>query len=77
MPHALLALALWLSLLLSPAVPSPAYAADPLASSGQWGSVIDWGIFGKHMALLPNGNVLLAGSYSSTASADLSAELYY
>jgi hypothetical protein len=57
MPHALLALAFWLSLLL-PTAASPAYAADPLAATGQWGAVINWGIFGKHMALLTNGNVL-------------------
>ncbi|MEO7909508.1 MAG: carboxypeptidase regulatory-like domain-containing protein [Roseiflexaceae bacterium] len=59
MPHVLLALVLWLSLLLPHAnTPAPAYAADPLSTSGQWGSVIDWQIFGKHMAVLPNGNVL-------------------
>src|SRR5690349_12935380 len=60
MASLLLALPLWLSLFIPPlgvAANAPA-AADPLAATGQWGSVIDWQIFGKHMALLPNGKVL-------------------
>ena len=35
-----------------------AQAADPLSTTGQWGPVINWGIFGKHMAMLPTGKVL-------------------
>jgi len=58
-PHGLLVLVLWLSLLLPhTGTSAPAYAADPLSTSGQWGAVIDWQIFGKHMAMLTNGNVL-------------------
>ena len=26
---------------------------------GQWGSVLNWGVQGKHMTLLPNGSVLV------------------
>ena len=55
----LLALSLWLSLFIPPMdAVTVAKAADPLAATGQWSSVIDWQIFGKHMALLPNGKVL-------------------
>ena len=31
---------------------------DPRAATGEWGGLINWGIFGKHMAMLPNGKVL-------------------
>src|SRR4051812_8830506 len=60
MASLLLALSLWLSLFIPPlgAAATATAAADPLATTGQWGSVIDWQIFGKHMALLPNGKVL-------------------
>src|SRR5262245_3774682 len=33
-------------------------ADDPRATTGEWDSVLNWGIFGKHMALLPNNRVL-------------------
>ena len=60
MASLLLALSLWLSLFIPPmgVAANATAAADPLASTGQWASVIDWQIFGKHMALLPNGKVL-------------------
>lgn len=32
---------------------------DPRAAAGEWGGLINWGIFGKHMAMLPNGKVLV------------------
>ena len=56
----LLALSLWLSMFIPPiGVSANATAVvDPLASTGQWSSVIDWQIVGKHMALLPNCKVL-------------------
>src|SRR4029078_5359314 len=38
--------------------PTVATAADDLPTTGQWAPVINWQIFGKHMALLPNGKVL-------------------
>lgn len=31
---------------------------DPRATAGEWGAVLNWGIFGKHMAMMPNGKVL-------------------
>jgi hypothetical protein len=60
MASVLLSLTLWLSLFIPPTgAPSVATAADePLAATGQWAPAIDWQIFGKHMALLPNGKVL-------------------
>src|SRR5829696_4315579 len=59
MASVLLALSLWLSLFISPiGTPTVATAADDLPTTGQWAPVINWQIFGKHMALLPNGKVL-------------------
>src|SRR4051812_12981942 len=60
MAGVLLALSLWLSLFIPPmgVAANPMAAEDPRAATGEWGSVIDWQIFGKHMALLPNGKVL-------------------
>jgi hypothetical protein len=60
MASKLLTLALWLSLFIPPmGVATIATAADdPRAATGEWGAVINWNIFGKHMALLPNGKVL-------------------
>jgi Domain of unknown function (DUF1929)/Carboxypeptidase regulatory-like domain len=34
-------------------------AGDPRATTGEWESVLNWGIFGKHMALLPNNELLV------------------
>jgi hypothetical protein len=52
-------LALWLSLFISPLeITTIAHAADLRATTGEWGTVINWQIFGKHMVLLPNGKVL-------------------
>ena len=39
-------------------VPAPPAVNDPRATTGEWAPVINWGIFGKHMAMLPNGKVL-------------------
>src|SRR5215216_6461836 len=60
MASVLLALSLWVSLLIPPigASANATAVADPLATTGQWASVIDWQIFGKHMVMLPNGKVL-------------------
>lgn len=38
--------------------PAPPAVDDPRATTGEWAPVINWGIFGKHMAMLPNGKVL-------------------
>ena len=38
--------------------PVPAAVGDPRATTGEWGAIINWNIFGKHMAMLPNGKVL-------------------
>ena len=35
------------------------YADDPRATTGAWAPVLNWGVFGKHMALLPTGKVLV------------------
>ena len=54
--HVLLALALLLGILL-PQTTAVTRAAT--SDQGEWGSVLDWGIQGKHMVALPTGNVLV------------------
>lgn len=57
----LCALAFLLSVVVAPpqsATPIAHAVDDPRATTGEWGSVIEWGIFGKHMSLLPSGKVL-------------------
>ena len=34
-------------------------AALTTAETGQWSSVLDWGVMAKHMVVLPTGNVLV------------------
>ncbi len=56
--YLLLAIALCLNLfILGPAAVT--YADDPRATTGAWAPVLNWGVFGKHMALLPTGKVLV------------------
>src|SRR5262245_15611555 len=50
-----LVLVLW-SILLLPLMSASAQTPDQV---GEWGPVLDWGVQGKHMALLPTGKVLV------------------
>jgi hypothetical protein len=59
--HALLGLLLLLSAVVLPdpgRTPDAHAEADPRATTGEWGPIVNWGIFGKHMSLMANGKIL-------------------
>src|SRR5690349_17350386 len=46
-------------MLILPQLGMVTHAAGDPSALGQWGPVLDWGVFGKHMVLLPTGKVLV------------------